>query len=311
MRYVFLGSGEIARFTLRNLLKYAPPMLVITKPDRPKGRGRKLRPTPVKEEALAHGLAVETPENPNSPDFVARVSDLKPDFIFLADYGAILKKNLLSSVSVAPLCMHPSLLPKYRGPAPLEHTFFNCERITGITVFVMEERVDAGDILLQETLTIDPAHQTKGDIIPLFAEVGARLLYESAKLLSEGRIKPRPQEGRPTYAPRLKPEDEFINPEEGFMKTTCRINGLSPNPGARYVWRTPYGKTFHLKLLRANPAPEHVDVPVGEFVYRDGKLLLGCGDGSVSVLQVRIAHKGKLLGPKEFANGYLLGGVGR
>ncbi len=304
MRYVFFGSGEIARLTLSELLKYGSPVLVVTRPDRPKGRKRRLTPTPVKALAVERGLEVVTPENPNRSDFVDFLKSLGVDFIFLADYGKILRRNLLNVPKVAPLCMHPSLLPKYRGAAPIEWAFFNCDEISGVTVFVMEEKVDAGKVVLRESLIIDPCHRTKGEVLPDFARLGARLLYEGARLLYEGKVKPVPQEGEVSYAPKLRPEDEIVHPEEGVRPTVGRINGLSPDPGARYLWRT---RNLHLKLLKAEPYTGSQIPPVGEFAYvrEEDALLLGCSDGAARILSLKVAGKPRALSPKEFANGYL------
>ncbi len=230
MRYAFFGSGEFARLVLAELLGFEPPVLTVSRPDKPKGRKRKLAPTPVKEFALKVGLRVETPENPNDRAFVGILRDTGIDFIFLADYGKILGRELLKVPKVAPLCAHPSLLPKYRGASPIERAFFNCEEISGVTVFVMNERIDEGGIVLRESFVLDPCHRTRGEVLPEFARLGARLLYEGARLLSEGKVRPVPQEGEVSYAPKVRPEEEIVRPEEGVRATVGRINGLSPTP---------------------------------------------------------------------------------
>jgi len=291
---------------LKSLVRYAPPVLVVSRPDRPKGRRRILSPTVVKAEAERMNLPVATPESPNAPEFVNFLKTLKPDFIFLADFGAILKEAVLDVPRVAPLGMHPSLLPKYRGAAPIEHAFFNCERLTGVSVFIMERRIDAGRIVLQETLEIDPCNQTRGEVLPLFAALGARLLYEGANMLLEGSVEPRPQVGEVSYAPKIRPEDEFIKPEEGVMRTVGRINGLSPAPGARYRWSRG-GRVLDLKLLKASPHSGDVSVPLGEFHYdrRNRLLLLGCSDGAARIHLLKVAGKPRPFNAEEFANGYL------
>ncbi|NPB04172.1 MAG: methionyl-tRNA formyltransferase [Thermotogae bacterium] len=306
MRYVFFGSGELGRLTLLELVKHEKPLLVVSRPDKPKGRRRKLSPTPVKAEARRLGLRVETPLSPNLKDFIIFLQSLDIDFIFLADFGAILRKSLLQVPKIAPIGMHPSLLPRYRGAAPIEYAFFNCERITGVSVFVMEEKVDSGGILLQERIEIDPCNSIKGEVLPKFARLGGQLLHEAAHLLMEGSIRPIPQRGKPSYAPRLRSEDEFIRPQEGVMRTVGRINGLSPIPGARFVWERP-SRPLQLKLLRARPYEEDTSLHVGQLHYEKGKdaLLLGCSDGSVQILSLKVVGKARPLSPKEFANGYL------
>ena len=306
MRYVFFGSGEYARLVLEELLKFEPPVLTVSRPDRPKGRRRALSPTPVKEFALKVGLRVETPEDPNDEEFVSLLRRERIDFIFLADYGKILKRGLLEVPKVAPLCAHPSLLPKYRGASPIERAFFNCEEISGVTVFVMNERIDEGGIVLRESLVLDPCHRTKGEVLPEFARLGARLLYESARLLSEGKVRPVPQEGEVSYAPKIRPEEEFVRPEEGVRATVGKINGLSPTPGARFLWRRENRERV-LKLLKAEPYDGSETAPVGDFLYLREKdvLLLGCSDGAARVHLIKVAGKPREFSAREFANGYL------
>ncbi len=306
MRYAFFGSGEFARLVLEELLRFEPPVITVTRPDKPKGRKRRLAPTPVKELAQKVGLRVETPENPNAKEFVSLLRGAQIDFIFLADYGKILGRGLLSVPKVAPLCAHPSLLPKYRGASPIERAFFNCEEISGVTVFVMNERIDEGGIVLRESLVLDPCHRTKGEVLPEFARLGARLLYEGAHLLYEGKVRPVPQKGEVSYAPKVRPEEEMVRPEEGVRPTVGKINGLSPAPGARYVWRRD-GKERVIKLLKAEPYPSPVSVPVGEFLYLkdEDALLLGCSDGAARIHRLKVAGKPREFSAKEFANGYL------
>jgi len=286
---------------LKNLVDFVKPILVVTKPDAPKGRGRKLQPTPVKEFALENGIDVITPHSLKGEDFLSVLKNLEPDFIMLADYGGKLPKEVLEIPRLFPLCFHPSLLPKYRGASPIERAFFNCESILGLTVFVMTEKIDEGKIVLQDKIPIDPCEETKGDVIPRVAKLGAEMLYRSALIIIDGFREFGEQIGEVSYAPKIKPEEEFIKPEEGTKKTVGKINGLSPKPGARYIWR---GK--NLKILHARPICGERTCEIGNFTFdkKERKLLLGCSDGCVEILSIQVEGKRPITG-EEFARGYL------
>ncbi len=286
---------------LENLLKFIDPVLVVTKPDAPKGRGKKVQPTPVKELALEVGIEVLTPISLKDEGFLIKLGEVEPDFIMLADYGGKLPKEVLEIPRLFPLCFHPSLLPKYRGASPIERAFFNCEDVLGLTVFVMSERIDEGKIVLQDKILINPCEETKGEVIPKIAEIGAEMLYRSARMILNGFRDFLDQTGEVSYAPKIKPEEEFINPAEGVKRTVGKINGLSPKPGARYIWR---GK--NLKILHARPFYGKMMCKVGalEFDKNERKLLFGCSDGCIEVLKVQVEGKRPISG-EEFARGYL------
>ncbi len=302
MKIVYFGSGEVSKGVLENLLKFVKPLAVITKPDAPKGRGKRVLPTPVKELAISKGIKVLTPKSLKDEGFLGELKALNPDFIMLADYGGILPKEVLEIPRLYPLCFHPSLLPKYRGASPIERAFFNCDDILGLTVFVMNEKIDEGKIIIQDKIPLNPCENTKGEILPEITRMGAKMLYDSAKMILQGFRDFKPQIGEVSYAPRLKREEEFINPYEGVKRTVGRINGLSPKPGARYVWR---GK--NLKLLKARPyLGEVINGNIGEFFYerKEKKLLLICSDGYVEIITVQVEGKNPISG-YDFANGYL------
>lgn len=302
MKIIYFGSGEVSRSVLENLLKFVKPLVVITKPDAPKGRGKKVLPTPVKELAISEGIRVITPKFLKDDDFLSVLKALEPDFIMLADYGGILPREVLEVPKLYPLCFHPSLLPKYRGASPIERAFFNCDEFLGLTVFIMNEKIDEGKIVMQDKILLNPCENTKGEILPEIAKIGAEMLYKSAKMILEGFRDFKPQIGEVSHAPRLKREEEFINPHEGVKKTVGRINGLSPNPGARYIWK---GK--NLKILKARPySGELINGEIGEFLYKrkEKKLLLRCFDGYAEIITIQVEGKKPMSG-NDFANGYL------
>lgn len=302
MKIVYFGSGEVSKGVLENLLNFVKPLAVITKPDAPKGRGKKVLPTPVKDLAISEGIEVITPKSLKEEGFLKRLKAIEPDFIMLADYGGILPKEVLEVPKFYPLCFHPSLLPKYRGATPVERAFFNCDEFLGLTVFIMNENIDEGKIVIQDGMPLNPCENTKGEVLPEIAKKGAEMLYMSASMILEGYRDFKPQLGEPSYAPKLKKEEEFINPYEGVKRTVGKINGLSPKPGARYVWR---GK--NLKLLKARPYRGDIDRgDIGEFLYerKEKKLLLKCLDGFVDIITVQVEGKKPISG-YDFANGYL------
>jgi methionyl-tRNA formyltransferase len=301
LKVVYFGGGEVSREVLKNLLNFVKPILVVTKPGAPKGRGKKLQATPVKELALEVGIEVLTPESLTDGDFLKKLKEIDPDFIMLADYGGKLPKEVLEIPKLFPLCFHPSLLPKYRGASPIERAFFNCEDILGLTVFVMTERIDEGKIVLQDKIPINPCEETKGDVIPKVAKIGAEMLYRSALMILGGFRGFKEQAGEVSYAPKIKPEEEFVKPEEGVKRTVGKINGLSPKPGARYIWK---GK--NLKILHARPIFRERECEIGEIFYdkRERKLILGCADGCVEILKIQVEGRRVITG-EEFARGYL------
>ncbi len=300
VKVVYFGSGELSSLILQELIKFLDISLVITKPDAPKGRGRKISPTPVKEASLKLKLDVKTPTNLKDEGFLNELRNLKPDFILLADYGERIPKEILDIPKYHPLCFHPSLLPKYRGATPIERAFFNCDDHIGLTVFVMNERIDAGIIVLQDTLPFSPCYETKGEVIPRISKKGAQMLYDAVRLIIENKADFKPQKGEVSYAPKLKREEEFVNPSEDFKRCVGRINGLSPKPGARMIWR---GK--NLKILKAVPYGR-CDVSLGEFVFlrKEKKLVLGCSNGCIEIVSIQVEGKRPISG-YDFANGYL------
>lgn len=300
MKVVYFGSGDLSSLILQELVKLLDISLVITKPDAPKGRGRKTSPTPVKEVSMKLNLNVKTPSNLKDEEFLNELRNLKPDFILLADYGEKIPKEILDIPKYYPLCFHPSLLPKYRGATPIERAFFNCDDHIGLTVFVMNERIDEGMIVLQDALPFSPCYETKGEVIPRISKKGAKMLYDAVNLIVENKAELKPQKGEVSYAPKLRKEEEFVNPYEDFKRCVGRINGLSPKPGARMIWK---GK--NLKILKSVPYGK-CDVSLGElvFLHKEKKLVLGCANGCIEIVSIQVEGKRPISG-YDFANGYL------
>ncbi|MCA1928191.1 MAG: methionyl-tRNA formyltransferase, partial [Calditerrivibrio sp.] len=211
MKIVFMGTPEIAVPTLDKLLKNGMSVsLVVCQPDKPKGRGNKLQPPPVKEYAIANNLEVFQPEKiKNNTDAIEKIKSHSPDFIVVAAYGKILPKELLEIPKYAPVNVHFSLLPKYRGAAPVNWAIINGESETGVTTMKMDEGLDTGDILLVRKEPISP-EDTTVTLSERLAEIGGDLLVETLKNYSN--ITPKPQDhSNFTYAPIIKKEDGKID----------------------------------------------------------------------------------------------------
>jgi methionyl-tRNA formyltransferase len=226
-----MGTPDFAVPSLQALLDSDENVVcVITQPDRPKGRGRKLTPPPVKELALQMGLPVLQPTNIRDESFTAQLKEYNPDLIVLTAYGRILPGNIINLPPFGTINVHASLLPKYRGAAPIQWALINGETKTGITIMQMDEGLDTGDILLTEKTTIS-ADETAGSLFAKLAELGGKALIKALKLLKENKLTPVKQdENFASFAPLLKKEDGLIEWSQSAEQISCLIRGLDPWP---------------------------------------------------------------------------------
>ncbi len=297
LKLIFFGSGDFATIVLQNFINKGVKFLaVVTLPPRPKGRGRKLRDPEVKEISEKAGIPVFQPPNPNDQDFLNQLHSLEPDFIILTDYGKILKKKLLDVPMYYPLNIHPSLLPKYRGAAPIERAMMDCLQETGVTLMVMDEGLDTGPIVLQERLKIGDT-EIKTELMPRLAEIGVKLVLKSLIPLKTGQLKPVPQRGEHSYAKKIQKEELWIDWEEDAQKIKCKINALSTKPGAK----TKLGDIL-VKLIRARVSSKKSPGP-RKIVIKDDKLLIGAKDYFVEILEIQPQGK-KIMAADEFLRGY-------
>jgi methionyl-tRNA formyltransferase len=236
MKIVYMGTPEFAVPTLKALHGSGFEIsLVVTQPDRQAGRGKKEKPTAVKTAAIELGLQVYQPENVNIDESIEKIASAEPDFIAVVAFGQILKKNLLNLPKTACVNLHGSLLPLLRGAAPIHRSIMEGLAETGITTMMMARRMDAGDMLLKETLPIEP-ETTTGDLHDSLAEMGGPLMAKTLKLLASDEITPQPQdEGEATYAPKLEPAEREIDWSLDAVTIDRKIRGLAPSPGA-YTW---------------------------------------------------------------------------
>ena len=233
MRIVFMGTPEFAVPSLEALLQADDQVVgIVTQPDRPKGRGQALTPPPVKLVAQREGIPVLQPAKIRVPEFLNALIAWKPDLIAVTAYGRILHSPILTLPPMGCVNVHGSLLPKYRGAAPVQWAVINGETETGITTMMMDEGMDTGAMLLQASLPITP-EDTAGSLAPRLAVLGGRLLVETIARLKAGTITPEPQNhALATLAPPLKKEDGLMDWAVSAISIANRVRGLSPWPGA-------------------------------------------------------------------------------
>lgn len=233
MRIVFMGTPDFAVPSLEALLKTDDEVVgIVTQPDRPKGRGHQLVPSPVKLIAQREGISLLQPVKMKAPDFLDALAAWKPDLIAVTSFGRILPPAVLMMPPKSCINVHGSLLPKYRGAGPIQWAIINGETETGITTMLMDEGMDTGAMLLQASIPIAP-DDTAGTLSPRLAKLGGRLMVETIAQLKAGRLTPRVQDhSLATMAPLLKKEDGLIDWKMPATAIANRIRGLTPWPGA-------------------------------------------------------------------------------
>ncbi|MCS6950360.1 MAG: methionyl-tRNA formyltransferase [Armatimonadota bacterium] len=282
-RVLFFGSSQFAVPSLLALLEadYELPV-VVTQPDRPTGRHLRLQPTPVRRVAEERGLTVWTPEKVRRREFLQQAQEIAPDVVVVAAFGQILPQALLELPSSGwALNVHASLLPKYRGAAPIQYALLNDEQQTGVTIMQMEPTLDTGPILTQRACPI-LAEDDAGTLESRLAQMGAELLVETLHLLERGEVMPQPQDhARATYAPPITREDSILRWEETARQTWCRVRAMSPKPGAGFFW----GERW-VKVWKCIPLNESTDLPPGTVLQVERETVqVACGAGTV--LQLR------------------------
>ncbi|OAB46473.1 methionyl-tRNA formyltransferase [Paenibacillus antarcticus] len=302
MNIVFMGTPAFAVPSLRMLLENGYNVVaVVTQPDRPQGRKRVLTPTPVKEVALEYGLPVLQPQRMRSPEAVAELAAYKPDLIVTAAYGQILPKAVLDLPFRGCVNIHGSLLPKYRGGAPIQRSIINGETVTGITLMYMAEGLDTGDMIAQVEIAIEE-EDTSGTIFEKLSEVGATLLQRQLPHLLEGEVTRIPQnDDEATYSPNLKREDEQIDWNRSARDIYNQVRGLVPFSGAFTMWED---EVF--KIWAATPSPEtssHDSILAGTVLQLNERgIEVKTGDGSIWLTKVQPSGK-KVLEVDAFIRG--------
>jgi methionyl-tRNA formyltransferase len=300
MRIVFMGTPEFAVPSLEALLRSGDEVVgVVTQPDRPKGRGYQLVPPPVKLVAERAGIPVLQPLKIRTPEFLQALSAWQPDLIAVAAYGRILHTPILRLPRMGCVNVHGSLLPKYRGAAPVQWAVINGETETGITTMLMDEGMDTGPMLLQEKLEILP-DDTAGTLAPRLAELGGRLLVDTIARLKAGTLTPKKQDdSQATLAPLLKKEEGLI---DWMMKATSladRVRGLSPWPGAYTFW----GKErWNIWRAVANVGAT-ADKPGTIVAVNKQGIVVATGDGVLEIREIQAANS-KRMSVGQFLTGH-------
>ena len=301
MDVVFCGTPVFAVPTLEKLVCASVRVkLVATQPDRPSGRGMELAASPVKRTAQALGLPVTQPEMiKNNGEFRAQLESIAPDAIIVVGYGRIIPQWMIDLPRFGNINLHASLLPKYRGAAPIQWAIARGETVTGVTTMRIDAGLDTGDILLQAEEPIKP-EDTALTLAPRLAQTGAELMIRTLAVLQNGTITPRPQnDSQATLAPILTREDGLIDFSRTAAETWNRLRGFQPWPGAFTHFR---GKMLHLHA--ALPAAEVAAVAPGHFAIEKDRLLLGFAHGTALEVQELHPEGKKRMSAGDFINGY-------
>lgn len=296
-----MGTPDFAVPSLRVLLEEKEQVEVIgvvTQPDRPKGRKKVLTPPPVKVEALNHELPVFQPQKLKSEEATRQILALQPDLIVTAAYGQILPEPVLKAPKYGCINVHASLLPKYRGGAPIHHAIINGEKETGVTIMYMVKALDAGDMLLQRAIPITPEDNV-GTMHDKLASLGAELLKEVLPSIFDGTVQAVPQEeDEATFAPNISREDEKIDWSRSAEELDCQIRGLCPWPVAYTLWK---GKPF--KIWKASFDNEEAHAEPGTVIRLDADgIVVATGKGTLQLTEVQPSGK-KRMSAKQFING--------
>ncbi len=292
MRLVFMGTPDFASTSLEALLRSDDSIVgVVTQPDRPKGRGQTLTPSPVKLLAQREQIPLLQPLKMKDPEFFKTLTGWKPDLIAVAAFGRILPPAILSLPPLGCINVHGSLLPKYRGAGPIQWAIINGEIETGITTMLMDEGMDTGAMLLQESIPITQ-DDTAGTLSPRLAELGGRLLVETIAQLKAGTLVPRPQNASlATLAPLLNKEDGVIDWALPATVLANRIRGLSPWPGA-YTTMTGGDRWT---IWRALAVPGSVTKPPGIVVAITAEAIhVATGAGVLAVTELQPANSRRM-----------------
>ena len=300
MRIIFMGTPEFAIPSLRILLENQYEIAaVVTAPDRPKGRGQKVSSPPVKEFAAKHKLKVLQPASLKEKDFVDQVTELSPDINVVVAFR-ILPREVFEVPKHGSFNLHASILPKYRGAAPINWAIIKGEKETGVTAFFLQEKVDTGNIILQARVAIGE-NETAGELHDKLAEVGAEIVLQTVRLIELGKVQPRAQdESLVTPAPKIYKEMCKIDWTKSAREVHNFVRGLSPDPCAF---------TFHnakmLNVYRTKRAGKKVNGSrPGELVNPSSKeLLVATGDELLAIEEIQLEGK-KKMGIEEFLRGY-------
>jgi methionyl-tRNA formyltransferase len=291
MRVVFMGTPEFAVPVLQDLLTYPGIEVVgvVTQPDRPVGRKRLLMPTPVKAEAIKHGIPALQPVRLRRPESVEELRSLQPDLIVTAAYGQILPKSVLEIPRLGCINIHASLLPKYRGGAPIHHAVMNGDAVTGVTIMYMAEGLDTGDMISRVQLAIDDL-DTTGSLFDKLSKAGAKLLLDTLPDLLAGRIKAEQQNDEAAvYSPNVSREQELIDWNKPALSLWNQVRGLNPRPGAYTMWDGEVLKVW--SCAKPDMAKETNYTPGTVVAVGEDGIQVATGHGLLTITELQPAGK--------------------
>ncbi len=296
MKIVFFGSTDFSLPIVKKISEqYELLGVVISKP-KPKGRGLKIELPEIGKWAMEKNIKIFDPENPNDPSFIKTLSELQPDLFVLSAYGYILSSELLRVPKFGGINIHPSLLPKYRGAAPIQRAIMAGENITGVTIFFMDEKIDHGRLLMKKELTIDE-NETYGSLSNRLSLLGAEIINEAIKKIETADYTLIEQdESEKTYAGKIKKEEMFINWSDSSEKIHNLVRALNPSPGARTIFRNK-----ELIILETEIGDKKIEPGVCSIV--DKNLYVGTGDGSIIIKFLKPENR-RAITARDFINGF-------
>jgi methionyl-tRNA formyltransferase len=304
MRILFMGTPDFAVPSLEALVQNGFEVVaVVTQPDRPKGRKGLLTPSPVKETALTYNIPVLQPEKVRAEEALAEIATYEPDLLITAAYGQLLPKRLLEMPRLGSINVHGSLLPRWRGGAPVHHSILAGDKETGVTIMRMAQALDAGDILTQVVVPIEET-DTMSSVYQKLAEAGAKLLLETLPQIENGTITEMPQdEALVTYGPNIKREDEEINWNHDARTIFNQVRGLNSWPGAFTAFSHKVMKIWQARIIEEDSTPKAE--PGTVLKTTEDSIIVQCGNGTLGLLEIQPFGKRRMQ-VTEFLNGVKL-----
>lgn len=302
MKVGFFGTPDIASFVLKRLCCEYEVVFLIAPEDKKCGRSQKLQNCSAKELALCENIDVLQPESLKDPGFIEVLKKYRADIFVVVAYGKLIPRAVFTLPELGTINLHPSLLPLYRGAAPVEWAIINGEKETGVTVQMINEKLDAGDIVLQEKIPLNDTI-TSGGLYELVMPLGEELILKSIDLLSKGKVRLVKQDHeKATYCPKIDRETARIHWDKNAVVIHSLVRGLNPKPSA---WTT--FRDMNMKIWKTIPFKEEpVDLNPGQILkYHKKRLLTGTGDGIIEILEIQPENKKKMDG-LAFINGYRL-----
>lgn len=298
MKILFMGTPEFAAVNLKAVAGKYEVTAVISQPDRPKGRGKKLQPTPVKEVAQEYGIPVYQPEKIKDKEFVEFLKTIDADVYVVVAYGQILSQEILDIPKYGCINVHGSLLPKYRGSSPIQWSILNGDTVTGVTTIMMDKNCDTGDMLVKRTMEILP-EDTYGTLHDRMAPIGAEVLLETLEKIEKGTlVREKQNNAEAVHIPMIYKSMGKINWSKSTKEIINLIHGLNPAPGAFTSYKEDVIKIWNGKASSGNGVP-------GEVLIADSKngFVIATNDGAVEITEMQ-AKGGKKMNPKDYLRGH-------